>query len=211
MIGFDITKDVDFSIYGKDNLYKYYKNIEYIKKKLNVSSISKEHVEYQYNKHKVKFSEKCDLKEIVSRNWSGIELDNGVLSTPRFIDLENMSIPKKCGIDKEVEVKVIEGISSAMLPRVAIVKYNDEEYKVLSTLWKFQSFAHVGDVCKIYGNVDEEKKIIILDDTKCYIKYLEKSDKIVDDSVSNDAVFYYLKVSYMSLYSTIILFKKGKI
>ncbi len=211
MIGFDITKDVDFSIYGKDNLYKYYKNIEYIKKKLNVSSISKEHVEYQYNKHKVKFSEKCDLKEIVSRNWSGIELDNGVLSTPRFIDLENMSIPKKCGIDKEVEVKVIEGISSAMLPRVAIVKYNDEEYKVLSTLWKFQSFAHVGDVCKIYGNIDEEKKIIILDDTKCYIKYLEKSDKIVDDSVSNDAVFYYLKVSYMSLYSTIILFKKGKI
>ncbi len=211
LIGFDITKDVDFSIYGKDNLYKYYKNIEYIKKKLNVSSISKEHVEYQYNKHKVKFSEKCDLKEIVSRNWSGIELDNGVLSTPRFIDLENMSIPKKCGIDKEVEVKVIEGISSAMLPRVAIVKYNDEEYKVLSTLWKFQSFAHVGDVCKIYGNIDEEKKIIILDDTKCYIKYLEKSDKIVDDSVSNDAVFYYLKVSYMSLYSTIILFKKGKI
>ncbi len=189
LIGFDVTKDVDFSIYGKDNLYKYYDNIEYIKKKLNVSSISEEHAEYQYNKHKVKFSEKCDLKEIVSRNWSGIELDNGVLSTPRFIDLENMSIPNKCGVDREVEVKVTEGLSTAMLPRVAIVKYNDEEYKVLSTLWKFQSFAHVDDVCRIYGNVDEERKVIILDDNKYYINYLIKSSKIVDDSVRNDAVF----------------------
>lgn len=189
LIGFDITKDVDFAIYGKDNLYKYYENIDYIKDKLNVSSISEEHAEYQYNKHKVKFSEKCDLKEIVSRNWSGIELDNGVLSTPRFIDLENMSIPKKCGVDKEVEVKVLEGIGTAMLPRIAIVKYNDEEYKVLSTLWKFQSFAHVGDVCRIYGNVDEIRKVIILDDNKYYINYLIKSNKIVDDSVGNDAVF----------------------
>lgn len=188
LIGFDITKDVDFAIYGKDNLYKYYENIDYIKDKLNVSSISEEHAEYQYNKHKVKFSEKCDLKEIVSRNWSGIELDNGVLSTPRFIDLENMSIPKKCGVDKEVEVKVIEGISTAMLPRMAIVKFNDEEYKVLSTLWKFQSFAHVGDVCRIYGNVDEIRKVIILDDNKYYINYLIKSNKIVDDSIRNDTV-----------------------
>lgn len=190
LIGFDITKDVDFSIYGKDNLYRYYENIEYIKSRLNVSSISEEHAEHQYNKHKVKFSEKCDLKEIITRNWSGIELDNGVLSTPRFIDLEYMSIPQKRGVDKEVEVKVLEGISTAMLPRVAIVTYNNEEYKVLSTLWKFQSFAHVGDACRLYGNVDETKKIIILDDNKYYINYLIKSNKIVDDSIRNDAAFF---------------------
>ncbi|MDE5889319.1 MAG: hypothetical protein K2H20_04800, partial [Bacilli bacterium] len=184
--------DVDFAIYGKDNLYKYYNKISYIKEKLGVSSISEEHAEYQYNKHKVKFSEKCDLKEIVSRNWSGIELDNGVLSTPRFIDLDNMSVPLKTGVDKEVEVKVIEGICTAMLPRIALVEYKGEEYKVLSTLWKFQSFAHIGDVCRIYGNVDEEKKIIILDDNKYYINYLIKSSKIVDDSVKNGTVFLYL-------------------
>ncbi len=189
LIGFDITKDVDFAIYGKDNLYKYYKNIEYIKEKLGVSSISEEHALYQYNKHKVKFSSKCDLKEIVERNWSGIELDNGVLSTPRFIDLNAMSIPKKNGIDKEVEVKVIEGISSTMLPRIAMVEYKGEEYKIISTLWKFQSFAHVGDVCMIYGNVDEQNKVIILDENKYYINYLIKSNKILEDSVVSDTVF----------------------
>lgn len=179
LIGFDITKDVDFVIYGKDSLHKYYNNIDYIRKKLGVKSISEEHAEYQYNKHKIKFNNNCDLKEIIRRNWSGIELDNGILSTPRFIDLENMSIPKKHGVDKEIEVKVIEGLYSVILPRVAKVEYKGKEYTVLSTLWKFQSFARPNDVCRIYGNIDEERKIIILDENKYYINYLKKSANIM--------------------------------
>lgn len=179
LVGFDITKDVDFVIYGKENLYKYHKNINYIRNKLNVTSITPEHANYQYNKHKVKFPSQCDLKEIVKRNWSGIELSNGVLSTPRFIDLNNMSIPKKKGEDRVVTINVLEGIETAMLPRIAKVMYNDEEYKVMSPIWKFQSFAHPGDVIEIYGNVNEEEKTIILDNHNYYIKYLEKYESII--------------------------------
>ena len=40
LIGFDITKDVDFAIYGKDNLIKYYEKMDYIKEKLNVTYIT---------------------------------------------------------------------------------------------------------------------------------------------------------------------------
>ncbi len=187
LVGFDITKDVDFIIYGKENLYKYYENIDYIKKKLNVTSITPIHAEYQYNKHKVRFPEECDLREIIKRNWSGIELPNGVLSTPRFIDIDNQEIPKKEGEDKVVTVKVVEGLESAMLPRIAKVMYNGEEYKIISNVWKFQSFAHINDVIEVYGNVNDDKKTILLDDTNYYIKYLEKSDKLVesaDDSVN---------------------------
>lgn len=179
LVGFDITKDVDFAIYKRENLYKYYENIEYIKRKLNVTSISLEHADYQYNKHKEKFPSQCDLKEIVKRNWSGIQLANGVLSTPRFIDLNNMSIPKKNGEDKVVTVTVLEGIETAMLPRLAKVMYKEEEYQVLSTIWKFQSFAHTEDILEIYGNINEKEKTIILDDTNYYIKYLKKSEKII--------------------------------
>lgn len=178
LIGFDISKDVDFSIYGKENLHKYYDNVNYIKNKLNVTSITTEHINYQYDKHKVKFNESCDLKEIISRNWSGIELPNGVLSTPRFIDINNQSIPKKQGEDKLITVKVIEGIYSAMLPRVATVEYKNDKYKVYSTLWKFQSFAHKGDILEIYGNIDEKNKIIMLDENKYYITYMYKSKTI---------------------------------
>lgn len=179
LIGFDINKDVDFIIYGKDNLHKYYQNINYIKDKLKVTSISKEHIEYQYNKHKDKFNKKCSLLEIISRNWSGIELDNGVLSTPRFIDKDNMNIPNKKGIDKIIKVKVIEGLYSVMHPREALVEYNNETYKILSTIWKFQSFAHKGDILEVYGNVDKENKLIILDDKKYYISYIHKSNNIL--------------------------------
>lgn len=179
LVGFDITKDVDFVIYGKNNLYKYYDNIDLIKERLQVTSISKEHILYQYNKHKNKFNYKCDLLEIISRNWSGIELSNGVLSTPRFIDRNNVSIPKKRGIDKVINVKVIEGLCSVMSPRVAILEYKNEIYKMYSSLWKFQSFAHKNDIIEIYANIDLENKLIILDDNKYYINYIYKSDEIL--------------------------------
>lgn len=178
LIGFDIEKDVDFVIYKRSNLDRYYKNIDYIKKKCNVTSITKEHIEYQYNKHKVKFNNECDLMEIISRNWSGIELSNGVLSTPRFIDINKMSIPLKKGKDKVIKIKVKEGLTSAMLPRIAKVEYNKEEYVIYSTLWKFQSFAHANDVLEVFANVDEKNKIIIIDECKYYIKYIKKSNKI---------------------------------
>lgn len=179
LIGFDIIKDVDFIIYGKDNLVKYYNNIDYIKRKNKVSSISKEHIEYQYNKHKDKFNKECDLKEIISRNWSGIELENGVLSTPRFIDLDNMNIPRKKGIDKKITVKIIDGFHSVMLPRIVFSKYNGKKYTIISNIWKFQSFAHKDDVIEIYANVDDKNNLIIMDDKKYYVKYLVKSSKIM--------------------------------
>ena len=179
LIGFDITKDVDFIIYGKDNLHKYYNNIEKIKKELNVTSITKEHIEYQYNKHKIKFDKRCDLKEIISRNWSGIELDNGILSTPRFIDENNTKMPTKKGKDLLIQVKVLEGFYSVMLPRIATVIYNNEEFKIYTCLWKFQSFAHKNDILEIYANVDLENKIIILDEKNHYINYIYKSNEIL--------------------------------
>ena len=175
LVGFDITKDVDFVIYGKNNLHKYYENINSIREKLQVTPISKSHIEYQYNKHKDKFNKNCDLLEIISRNWSGIELDNGILSTPRFIDKNNMYIPSKKGIDKVIKVKVLEGLYSVMLPREAAVEYNNEIYKIYSNIWKIQSFAHTGDIIEIYGNIDDKNKLIILDDYKYYINYIYKS------------------------------------
>lgn len=42
---FDIIKDVDFIIYNEENLKKYLDNKDYINKKLNVTNISKEHIE----------------------------------------------------------------------------------------------------------------------------------------------------------------------
>lgn len=200
LVGFAITKDVDFVIYGKENLYKYYKNIDFIKKKLAVTSITPYHAEYQYNKHKDRFPSSCDLREIVKRNWSGIELPNGVLSTPRFIDVNNQELPKRNGIDKKVIVEVLEGIETAMLPRVAKVLYNGEEYKVLSNVWKFQSFAHVGDILELFGNVNDEERTILLDDTCYSIQYIEKTNILLPE-IEEETKFELREASEMAMFS----------
>ena len=51
LIGFDPIKDIDFVIYGLENFKKYHDNIEYIKKYINATSITDEHINMQYNKH----------------------------------------------------------------------------------------------------------------------------------------------------------------
>jgi predicted nucleotidyltransferase len=180
LVGFDIIKDVDFVIYGISNLKKYYKNNEIIKKKLNVDFISDEHKEYQYNKHKVYYNINSDLKTSLSRNWSGIQLKNGVLSTPRFIDYDNMYVPVKKGEDKTITVQVIDGLTSSCMPRFVNVVYNNTIYKLYCTFWMFQSFAYSGETIEICGNVDDKNKIIIIDNlSNHYIKYIEKNSSLV--------------------------------
>ena len=172
LIGFDIIKDVDFIIYGIDNLNRYRANNYYIKEKTNTGFITKKHVEHQYGRYKDKYPKECDLKKIIKRNWSGIQVKEGVLSTPRFIDKNFTNIPEKEGEDKLIKVKVIDGTKSDLLPRVADVLYNGIIYKIITQMWKFQSFARDGDEMWIYGNVNEDKKIIILDEYKYYIKFV---------------------------------------
>ena len=48
LIGFDIIKDVDFIIYGLDNLEKYRNNNNFIKEKTNTKFISEKHIDHQY-------------------------------------------------------------------------------------------------------------------------------------------------------------------
>lgn len=179
MIGFDITKDVDFVIYGFENLKLYYKNNEFIKNYTNASYINKKHIDYQYNKHKPYHHEKTDLYEIIQRNWSGIQVDENVLSTPRFIDrnTQHMIIPTK--ERKVITFEVKDGFKSSMFPRRSKVIYNNEEYTIETCLWKYQSFLKRGDIveCSCYVN-DELKTIVLPDEETCYVKYLKKGTSI---------------------------------
>lgn len=180
LIGFDIVKDVDFIIYGARNLEIYRQNNYYIKEKTNTTFISEKHINHQYEKYKDKYPKECDLKEIIKRNWSGIQVKEGVLSTPRFIDKTFTNIPEKKGKDKLIKVKVINGEKTDLLPRVADVLYKGEVYKIITQMWKFQSFARKGDIFWIYGNVNDEDKIIILDKYDHYLKFVNKEKEKIN-------------------------------
>lgn len=170
LIGFDITKDVDFVVYGYDNLQLVYKNIDSIKKQINASSISDKYIEYQFNKHKERHSSKCDLKKIISRNWSGLQIKDGVLSTLRFV-YEKEYITLKTN-KKIFTGKIVDSLTSACVPRKTTFLSDGKLYTIYTNFWKFQSFARNGDVIEIYGNVDEQNNIITLEDYDDYIKFL---------------------------------------
>ena len=178
LVGFDITKDVDFVIYGVDNLYKYYDNNELIKDYTNSTYINEKHIQYQYEKHRPYHHKDTDLLEIIRRNWSGVQVDENVLSTPRFIDRNNEHQTIETDNKKEIIFEVIDGFKTAMLPRRATVLYNGEEYKVETCIWKYQSFLRRGDVVKCYAYVNEDLKVILLDRENSYIKFIKKGNEI---------------------------------
>ena len=130
------------------------------------------HVNYQYAKYKNDYHPECELKTILSRNWSGVQIKDGVLSTPRFI-CDDYVIPERTGEDKLVKCKVLSGLTSACFPRYATVQCEGRIYKIITPLWMFQSFAKDGDLLEIYGNVDSNTGIILLDEKNDYIKYLK--------------------------------------
>jgi len=179
LVGFDITKDIDFVIYGEDNLYKYYDNNEFIKEYTNSTYINEKHIIHQYNKSSTYYHEKTDLLEIIKRNWSGIQIDENVLSTPRFVDKNNQHILPNNKNKRVVKVEVIDGFKTTMLPRWGKVKYNGEEYKIETCLWKYQSFLKKGDVIECFASINDDLKTITLTNEDCYVKFIKKGNEII--------------------------------
>lgn len=177
MIGFDVIKDIDFVIYGFNNMKKYYNNLDLILKYTNSTNINKEHIIYQYNKHKADYF-KTDLLEIISRNWSGIQVNKEVLSTPRFIDKKNQHIPVDSGEREIIICEVIDGFKSTMLPRTSKVLYEGKSYTIISPLWKYQSFLKKGDVIECLGCVNRDLKTITLYNYESYVKFIKKGTDI---------------------------------
>lgn len=172
LIGFEPKKDIDFVIYGNENLQKYYSHREFIGEYTQTSHITEEHIAYQLNKYCHLYHPNCDLLTILRRNWSGIQVGPGVLSTPRFLDERSISIPLEIGKNKLLRCQVISGIESARFPRKAKVSINDKIYDVITPLWMLQSFAKEDDYLELFGDVDDDKQTILLISKDHWIRYL---------------------------------------
>ena len=176
LIGFDIVKDIDFIIYGKDNLKKYLDNKKLINSKLKVTNISPEHIDYQCNKFKDYFATETDIRKVISRNITGIQIKKGVLSTPRFIDKNYTNIPFDNGKREILNLKVVDGTNTLMIPRRAKVLYNEEEYELISPIWKYEGFLRKKDNIIVRGCLLKEKKQIVLYNYEDYVKFVENED-----------------------------------
>ena len=172
LIGFDIIKDIDFVIYGNENLYKYYDNRDFIDKYTQTTHITEQHVQYQLKKYRHLYHPNCDLLTILRKNWSGIQVGPGVFSTPRFLSEAEVYIPSETGQNRQVQCHVISGIESARFPRKAKVSINDKVYEVITPLWMLQSFAKEGDYLELFGDVNDVDRTILLMNKEHWVRYL---------------------------------------
>ncbi len=176
LIGFDISKDVDFVVYGRDNCELLRKNISQVKKFLNATSITKEHIDYQIKKHGSKFSEFNTFDKLLCNKWSSIQMKEGLLSTIRFVykpdEIPDDPFSNKI-IEKDVEIsgEIINGFGSNFSPRMFKIKVKYSFYDVATYFWIYQSCALKGMNISVKGDL-RENNVITLDNFNHGIKVL---------------------------------------
>lgn len=171
LIGFNLEHDIDYVVYGIESYKKVKKNIDYIRNKLDAVSITKDHINYQYNKYRHLYNKKNDLEQILSHNWAGLQIKKGILSTIRFIkrDKHYMHI-----MGKEITIKgiVSDGDGTNFLPRIGVINTQIGKINVITYFWMFNAFLSKGEKVLIKGKYNKKKKLIYLVNKTHWIKYL---------------------------------------
>jgi len=177
LIGFDIVRDVDFVVYGRENCLKVAKNIEKIRNLVGAKSISKEHVDYQAKKYCPFLSRKSTLKRIFGHNWAGLQISKNILSTIRFVHYPDEA-PRDIEIEKDelvvVKGKVIEDFGTNFVPRIGYILSRGKRIRVLTYNWMFNSLLRMGENVMIKGSYNKDNKTLyISDNRKHWIRILD--------------------------------------
>lgn len=158
LIGFPAVKDVDFIIYGLDNLKKVKANIRKLKNTCGFSDISKEHIAYQSKKYSnsqnINFT---NFNKTLQNKWSSLQIKKGLLMTIRF-GLKDHEISPAFKVDlykkgKEicVEGRVMEDIYTNLCPRIFKIKSRNKTYIIKTLFWAYQSCVKDKDLVLIRG------------------------------------------------------------
>src|SRR3989344_188080 len=173
LIGFDVKKDVDIVVYGKENCRKLRENVKKLHKNLGTTPITKQHIIYQIKKHGRNYSEFNTFDKLLCNKWSSFQVREGILSTVRFVYKEN-EIPvnpfsKKILKEIEIKGKVIDDLGSNFSPRTFIIKTDSGDYTIATYFWIYQSCVKDGMNVFVKGNL-REGNIVTLDEFSHGIK-----------------------------------------
>ncbi|MDD5418208.1 MAG: hypothetical protein PHW96_05015 [Candidatus Nanoarchaeia archaeon] len=166
LIGFEMVKDYDFVVYGKENCRSLIEKIEGLKSKLKITGITKEHINYQTEKYGKFHSPKYNSFEKMLKNkWSSLQFGKGILSTIRFVygEDEIPENPFKYSIKYETESEgiVIDDFETNFCPRSFLIKTNSGIKKVSTYYWAYQSCVKKGMKVKIKANERENRTLTI--------------------------------------------------
>ncbi len=171
------AKDIDFAIYGFENLHKMKNGIEKLLNHFDFTHISKEHILY----HKDKFGKYFDssinsFEKTLANKWSSIQIAPGLLATLRFVykpdEIPRNPIASPVDSPVRIEGVVTKDIGTNFMPRVFEIKTKNGNYSVVNYFWGFQECVKNGDQVLITGNLHKDGKIISVDAASHGIKIL---------------------------------------
>jgi len=175
LIGFEIEKDVDFVVYGKENCIKVMNNIDFIRKYVKANKISKNHINYQSKKYSLFLTPKNDFKKMLRNKWSSLQIAKGLLNTIRFVYKIN-EMPKDIEINKGKEKvfsgKVTDSFDTNFVPRIFYIDSCGKLIRVLSYFWAYQSCVKNRQKVKVFGNYDKKNNTLYLSKKNHWIKII---------------------------------------
>ena len=176
LLGFDVVKDIDFVVYGKENCKSILNNLELLRSRIGCGSISREHVLYQSKKYGDIYSSENDFKKILSRNLAGMQMSTSVLSTIRFV-YDYFESPEDIVIRRGKEItlegKVSDSFGFNFVPRIASIDSEIGNVRLLTYNWMFKSCLRDEDKIKVHGEYCKENNTLYLSKKEHWLKYID--------------------------------------
>ena len=168
LVGFPLRKDVDFIIYGLENLKAVKVGIEDLKEELGVSGLSLEHIRYQAKKFEATHDPRyTTFEKTLANKWSSLQVKKGVATTLRFAlrpeevtDLFRVDLSQR-GKMKTLHGEVVEDFLTNVRPRIFTIKTRKKEYTVKTLYWAYQACVKKGDLVTVRGDLMDDGTLVL--------------------------------------------------
>ena len=173
LLGFPVTRDVDFAIYGMANVRKLKVGIESIRSKLALGKISQAHILYQRKKYSAWHNlANTNFEKTLLNKWSSLQVKPGLLTTIRFgfkddeIPAEYKSIRFEDRLAKNADVtiegKVLDEFYTNFCPRMFTIKTDDgQKITIWTHFWAYQACVKIGDKVRLVGKLVKPKTVVL--------------------------------------------------
>ena len=168
LIGFPISRDIDFIIYGINNCQIIKNNINSIKKSLGLTDLSEEHIKYQAEKFSPEHNPNNNsLTKTLKNKWCSMQIAPGIANTLMFgykpEELNDDLIADDInGLEISIQGIVIEDIYCNFCPRVFLIKTKERKiWKIKTYFWAYHSAVKKGDEVLITGKNIQNNNIIL--------------------------------------------------
>lgn len=165
-LNFKSAKDVDFVIYGFENMLRVKKNIAQLKNRVGLYNHTFAHAQYQAAAHGNFLSkERNNLLMCLIRKWSSCSVNENLTATLRFVDdsqmtgeeLKNFFLNREGRETVTFRGSVSGADNTSFMPRRFFLTSSATTREIVSPLWIFHQCVRDNDFVEVTGALIDDK------------------------------------------------------